>query len=504
MRAILLILALAGQLRAACDQDAAFGSSGLLTYSSPSGGPAALGADLTQLSDGRILVVGAGLRPGGDQDAAWWAIDSAGNLSVSSALDGLAGGPDERYLAVAQAPSGGPVYLAGWASDSGGNTVTVLTRLSFPSLAPDASFGTAGSVTLSGGTQALGVAVDSSGRPYLGLNGQILRFTNSGALDGTYGSAGAMSFDGAAIAEEIEFDSQGRLYIAGAIPSGAAIWRLNIGAGSLDLSFGGSGKVSHTAGAINEGWTSLALDGADGPLASGQSFDPPSQSKATAVHYAPGGSTTYAFQDAAVSNTFGQEVAGGLLFNADGSTLLLGQSPSGFNTYPALWRLTAAGALDSSFGSAGQRVLGSPGLFAKARHAGTYSFATGYVGATMALWRFGGCGAVLPGSGGTPTPDTGIGQFGVVLNSDPMVFPQPASSHVSFGFNVYEACKGVLELFDERGIRVKSFDLALPVGLTTWPMPMEDLGSGVYLYRIKLEGPSGRNNKVVGKLAVLR
>lgn len=492
-----LSLALAGPLHAVCGLDTAFGGAGLRTYSSPSGGTEAIGRDLLVLSDGRVLVAGWGTTVGGDRDAAWWAMDSSGNLSASAAYNGLAGsGQEEEYNAAAQAPGGGPVYLAGSAIDSFGNTCGVLTRLNFPALTLDTAFGAAwgaaGSVSLPSGVAATSVVTDI-GWVFTLHGNKIFSWTISGPSAGTTNPLG-FQFDPSGTGHDMRLDHGHRLVISGAVPGGVALWRL-LGNGALDGSFNGSGKTSVAVATVSD-LSSVTVEADDSLLATGFAYEPVSfKSRWIAYRVGADGIGKAGFGSSGLAqgtdqtNLASLESADGALVNADGTLLLTGKTPSGFLELAAFWRLLGGGGLDSSSGSAQQSVAGQPGILSRPREAGAYAYATGYYGSGMALWRLAACGSG-PGSVNVPAG---------TLADRPTAFPSPAKDHVTFAFQLAQVCDVRLEVYDERGVRLSSESRPFSAGPANWRLDTSAYAPGVYLYRLK---PSAGTALQVSKFVV--
>lgn len=521
---------LASQVQAAaCGLDTGFGSGGVLTYSSPSGGGGAFGYDLLALSDGRLLVAGAAQRPSGDRDAAWWCLDGAGALQDSAGYHGLAGGEDEEFLAAAQAPGGGPVYLAGYAVDGGGNTRLALRRLSFPALAVDTGFA-AGLLTLTAAGPALGLAVAADGAVWVAAGNQLWRVQPHGAPDPGFGSGGMMVFDAGGMARHLGLDSQGRILLAGAVPGGVAVWR-RAADGAADPAFGAAGRVTR---AVVSGFDDAELGGLrvldnDGVLATGHLERPLSGHSAwIALGLDAAGAALAGFgagglaQGPESASFFGQRRAAGVLPAGAGAWMLTGNSVGGFGEVPALWRLLADGSQDSGFGTGGELVLSAlPGQVRRPCHAGGYAYATGMLGAGMALWRFSGCEAATPtpspsatpspsptpspGPTGTPTPQATatptVSPAPVAPTPEEadqvLAYPNPARTRLTLGWVQAQASTVTLEVLDERGLRLRGENRGVAAGPARWDLDLAGFSPGVYLYVLRGAGQGTRSGKFV-------
>ena len=501
--ALWLILALApGAVRAACDLDAAFGSAGVLTYSSPSGGATAAGDDLLALSDGRWLIAGGGDAVAGDKDAVWWCVNAAGALQSSGHYDGfVAPGKNEAFNAAAQEPGGGFVVLVGYAEDGLGNTSAAVAKLTFPALALDPAFGASGKTILNGAGGAAAVAVDSAGRIYMASGSIIVCMDGTGALINSFGVGGVAGLGVGAQIDDLHIDPLGRLVAVGTGFDGslgsASLVRL-LNTGSTDPAFGSSGIVTVTLPdpAV---FTSLDLDAAGGVLATGYASDF-SQSQWLALRVdasgaaAPGFGTAGLAAGGPVSALGAPQSAVGGLMNADGTLLLTGQSPSGLFPDAALWSLGFAGALNGGYASAGQRLWpAAPSLVCRPRTSAGLSRATGYVGASAALWGFTG---VCGGASGIGSPG-GIGAASP--QSQAIAYPDPAKDHITFAITLAQDCDLRLELYDERGQRLSSASRNYSAGTALWPLSLGGYAPGVYLYRLV---PSAGARPPIGKFVV--
>lgn len=233
--------------------------------------------------------------------------------------------------------------------------------------APDASFGDNGLKLLSLGIagSADGIAVQPDGRIVLAIGGYDLSFTQSyfAAMRLLTNGAPDPAFDGDGYAEttfpgneqqvpnDVVVQSDGRIVLAGYLTvSGTnqiALARFNAN-GTLDTGFGASGRVTTSLGLTNAYGHSLALQPDGGIVVGGAAafgFD----DFLLAARYTTNG---------APDTTFG---AGGLSLvprawgvatavQPDGKIIVVGTSTNDVG----LFRFTAAGALDATFGNGGR------------------------------------------------------------------------------------------------------------------------------------------------------
>jgi uncharacterized delta-60 repeat protein len=200
----------------------------------------------------------------------------------------------------------------------GQNSIVVVARLTVAG-ALDSSFGNGGRQTISFGAAseaAYAVAVDSLDRVVVaGDTGSaaahdfaIARLTMGGVLDISFDGDGKQTIDfhGDEFATAVAVDAQDRVVVAGGTNvsyGGFALARLTV-SGALDASFDGDGKQIVEFGMFDSGAESLAID------------------------------------------SFGRVVAGG--------AVLVGDPDEDF----AALRLTAGGALDTTFGVDGKQIVG--------------------------------------------------------------------------------------------------------------------------------------------------
>jgi uncharacterized delta-60 repeat protein len=246
----------------------------------------------------------------------------------------------------------------------------------------DTGFGTAGKVTTDfGGRNDLGqsVVVQSDGKIVVAgnsFNGSnddfaLVRYNADGALDSSFGTGGKVvtdfgGFDDAGNSAVVQSD--GKIVVAG-FASGSnldfALVRYNAD-GTLDGSFGTGGKVTTDLGGYNDVADRVALQSDGKIVVAGDSFNGTNSNYDFAlVRYNADGTLDSSFgtggkvtTDFSTSQDYGRSV----VLQSDGKIVVAGYS----GAYPvsdiALVRYTAAGALDSSFGTGGKVITDFAGF----------------------------------------------------------------------------------------------------------------------------------------------
>ena len=251
--------------------DTGFGTNGVATLPYLEGGSASA---LALQSDGKVLVGGAAdtssttNQSGGN--AAVTRLTSTGGVDSSFGTNGVATLPiDGETAAVAVAPDGGILGLANALSvtnpGSANETITeqaYLFRLTAAGV-PDSSFGTGGQVALGTGplTVAAGLAVLPGGAIYAGVleassptanpTGAMYRFLANGTPDPAFGSAGSVPLSMAPVAAAV--GPGGGVLIGGATVSSAGIPTGQVEelgtTGAPAPGFGTNGKATVSPGA---------------------------------------------------------------------------------------------------------------------------------------------------------------------------------------------------------------------------------------------------------------
>jgi uncharacterized delta-60 repeat protein len=233
----------------------------------------------------------------------------------------------------------------------------------------DTSFGSNGTVSTTAGV-ARGLALQPDRRivvvgetSSLG-GGIVVRYNENGGLDGTFGSAGKVVLD-FADARSLVLQPDGKIVVAGAVdvllPDGFtrqtafAVERLNSD-GTLDPGFGENGRVTTLIRSGSDHAYSVTLQ-ADGKIVvAGESYE--YRGVIAVVRYTANGTldSTFGTKGKVLlpvpSSGFGGETIG-VASQADGAVVITAGISKNSTRHIALFRLTAAGQRDQSFGDNG-------------------------------------------------------------------------------------------------------------------------------------------------------
>jgi uncharacterized delta-60 repeat protein len=205
--------------------DTTFGSGGTFVtpYTNFSTGGMVANAVALQ-ADGRIVVAGTGI-DGSDFDFTVARYNTNGSLdttfgSAGFAFTDIAGDYDFAQDLVIQPD--GKLVVAGFPTVSFEGTAFAVARYNADG-SPDTAFGTGGVAltTVSGDTQAYGVALDAGGRIVVAGKGlailSVARFDSSGVLDPAFGGTGVVTtpVGGGSGALAVAVQSDGRIVAAG-------------------------------------------------------------------------------------------------------------------------------------------------------------------------------------------------------------------------------------------------------------------------------------------------
>ena len=319
-------------------------------------------------SDGKILAAGYGMG-GLNYEFALARFNTDGSPDTTFDTDGqvmtdIASGGDYASGVVIQ--SDGKIIAAGY-SDNAGNLYdfTVVRYNSDGSL--DTSFDTDGKIMIPIGTSndfARGMALQSDGKIVIvgdSSNGTdydiaLTRLNVDGSLDSSFGTSGKLTFS-FGISDENGFDvllqSDGKIVVAGSAFIGStddlALARLNSN-GSFDTSFSGDGKVTTDIGtnSYDIGYSAVLESG--GKIV----FAGASANQFTIVRYLSDGTLDTSFDtDGKVTTTIGiDDSASGVALQTDGKIVAAGRTSAGSNYDFALVRYKTDGSLDDLTGYA--------------------------------------------------------------------------------------------------------------------------------------------------------
>jgi uncharacterized delta-60 repeat protein len=373
------------------------------------------------------------------------------------------GGDDLVEASVLQS-DGSLVTVGDTAPGTGGDDMAV-SRLT-PSGAPDPAFGSGGKATIDftgGDDKALAVALQPDGKIIVagqttgGLGGEqfaVARLTSVGALDPTFGSGGETTVDFGGSQEGATgalVTPSGQIILTGFANPGAtgldfAAARLNAN-GSLDTTFGSAGKTTVDFGGDDDGEAATLTP--DGHILIAGSTTASGGGDVAVTQLNPDGSldTTFGTRGTATVDFGGSDLASSILRDSAGRIVVAGQTSAGTGGGDfAVARLTAAGALDPSFGTAGKTLVDFSGIdraFAAALAPDGGVVVVGgsnITGAgTYAVARLTAAGALDSAfaSGGKATVDFGDGQGdvarAVVLQPDGKIVVSGTEGNFNFG-----------------------------------------------------------------------
>ena len=468
--------------------DVSFGGDGIVT-SSVSSAQSKINALAVQ-SDGKIVAAGSSLA-GSDLDLTLVRYNSDGTLDTTFGDgDGKVttdfGNEDTAYAV--EVLSDGKILAAGY-TGSAANFDFALARYTADGVL-DTDFGTDGKVTTAIGSghdeiRAMAVLSDGkilvAGNSHNGTNRDFIlaRYTAAGALDTTFGSGTGQIKNGWVLtpigsdddsATSLAVHTDGKIVVGGSTKVSGnnrdfAIARYT-SAGVLDTTFDSDGKVTtdFASGNSNDRIHGVAVLSDGKVLAGGYSSHPaPRFTDFTLARYTAGGALDTTFGSGSpktgydVSMRTRSDTGLAMLLQGDGTVLIGGYVYTGTgNDYDfAVGRFTAAGVLDTTFGTSGVATtpIGSDNDEASALavqsdgkivlagfgHNGTHE--------DFALTRYSSAGVLDTsfGSSGVVTTAAGSGTdygYGVALQSDGklvMVGDVTTGSAIDFGLTRYNS-----------------------------------------------------------------
>jgi uncharacterized delta-60 repeat protein len=484
--------------------DPSFGNNGIFTYSIGTSNDQ--GTDIAQLTDGKIIVVGHSYTDASTLDDFFvQRLTSDGSIDPDFGTNGkvlvdFLNGEDKAQAVAIQ--SDGKILVAGYTLGSSGFNFAIARLL--PDGTLDDGFGTNGKVIANFGSTDFCLAIRLlsdgkillAGRAYNGITSDfaLARLQPNGTLDNSFGSSGMVMFDLYGEQESINaitLQSDGKIVAVGETYNG------NIGAfvvarfmpnGSPDISFGEGGKVKTIIGVESDAAYDVAIQSDGKIVVMGQS-NSSTISDLAVVRYLPNGELDIAFSNDGILidnvSMFGDYAYAGVL-QTDGKILLAGSSVDQEEDI-ALFRYLSDGQGDTLFGNNGQviidagtqtqdRVLAMSVRDGKILVAGQ----TGNFGANkLMLARFE-QGPLLSRSSSLAIP---IGLH---------VFPNPAQDHTTISFNLLDANELFLNLYNEQGQKVKSWNTGVfPAGFHQIDLHFVSLPIGIY--RLQVSGKSDFN-----------
>ena len=237
----------------------------------------------------------------------------------------------------------------------------------------DTSFNGTGKVTtrFGGNSSAHGVVVQSdekivvAGTYENGSNTDfgVVRYNTDGSLDTTFGGTGKVATDIAGNGENgtcVALQSDGKIVVAGFTYNGSnqdiALVRYNAN-GSLDTSFNGNGKVTTAVGSGNDYAASVAVQTDGKVVVAGYSFSGATVVVAV-VRYNANGSLDATFNGTGKVTTIfgsgGNDQARSVTLQSDGKIVIAGSSSNGSDGDFAVLRYNTDGSLDTTFNGSGK------------------------------------------------------------------------------------------------------------------------------------------------------
>lgn len=237
----------------------------------------------------------------------------------------------------------------------------------------DLSFGIVGKVKTDiggGNDEGWMAALQSDGKIILGgrtasslkgWNFGVVRYLPNGALDPDFGENGTVITDIDNVNNELyalTLDPDGKILAAGY--SGSDLRDILIvrylNDGSVDETFGDNGFILTDLAGLNESIYNIGVDVDGNILVNGNAIDEFGQESFFLARYLPNGSPDLSFGiDGLVFSNFGNptEHADAFVFLPDGKILVGGLVNSGDGNTASLFRYTATGAVDATFGQDG-------------------------------------------------------------------------------------------------------------------------------------------------------
>ncbi len=304
------------------------------------------------------------------------------SLTVTSIDDAptFASGSGRNYTSIAGMQFGnaiaqqndGKYVIAGW-TDGGGTRDFIVARYNTDG-SLDTSFGSgSGYVVTAIGTsdeEAQEVRVLSSGKILVSgyaINGgtydvALVQYNSDGSLDTSFGSGTGKVLSGISSTDEgygFTIQSDGKILIAGGDNNDFLLTRFNSN-GTLDTSFGTSGKVTTDFSGGSDKARGIALQNDGKIILVGQSFNATTYNDFAVARYNADGSLDTTFNSTGKRTidlgTNSSDLGYAVAVQNDGKILVTGFTDAAGTTDAALIRLTSTGSLDTTFNTTGKVI----------------------------------------------------------------------------------------------------------------------------------------------------
>ncbi|MFC1670460.1 SBBP repeat-containing protein [Spirochaetota bacterium] len=373
--------------------DTSFGDNGILVDNITTGGNTTdMGYSMFLDNSSNIYVTGE-RHNGTNSDMIIWKFNSDGIPDQSFGNNGVvvddnaAGGSDFDVGFSIFVDNSGNIYVAGVSKNASGNSDMVIWKYSNNGMLDD-TFGDNGIVShdnaangSSGYDYGRSIFVDNNGSVYVsgesnGVSGNtdmvIWKYTGAGILDDTFGDNGIVVDDNAAggggddFGQSITVDNSGNIFVAGTsygkfYNDDMAIWKYNSD-GTPHSFFGDNGTVIYNFSEApdSEDWgESIFIDGTGNIYVAGQSYTGATYDMAIWKYNADGipdstfGTDGVVFDDNAAGGG-NADMGNSVFVDSEGRVYVAGNSDSQLNREDmTIWRYTANGILDTSFGNNG-------------------------------------------------------------------------------------------------------------------------------------------------------
>lgn len=351
--------------------DAAFGQGGLVTADTDLGSRA---QGLAAQSDGKLIVVG-GADVGLGTNFALARLNANGSLDGAFGTNGgkvtLTGGASNAVAAAVRLQSDGKILAAGCGYNGGTNDFAVARCNPDGSL--DLSFGGTGEVTTAVGSSnaaANAMALQTDGKIILagyGFSGvnqdfAVVRYNTNGTLDTSFGGTGKVITGvgaGGAQASAVQIQTDGKIVTAGRATVGSdvdiALVRYNTN-GTLDNAFGTVGRVTTDFGGGTDGHGLAMAIQPDGKILVAGGVVIGGTGYIALLRYNTNGvlDAGFGFSGEVITQIGSlSDYATALALQPDGKIVVAGTSQNGAHNQPFAQRYNPDGTPDSSFGNGG-------------------------------------------------------------------------------------------------------------------------------------------------------